>query len=180
MVFFMPRFTEMLGVIGVVIAFTGIGISIALTPWFNFYDNALSDLGYCFKSEVAPIFNLTLMVAGFFFALYGLEDIRKRFPKTGFSLVLSGFLLILIGGFDEVYGIIHFYVSVLFFISIGFASIVYSLEAKNKLGYTAFIIGFLSWSVYGFQFCKIGVAVPELLSAIAVSLWVIYESLCPK
>ena len=173
----MLRFTRILGVLGVIIAFTGIVTSMTLTPWFSLHYNALSDLGHCLESETAPIFNLSLIVAGFLFALYAAEDIRKRLPKTGLFLIFSSLFLILIGGFDEVYGVIHFSVSVLFFVSIGIASIVYSLEAKNKLGYTAFIIGFLSWLTYWFRIYKVGVAVPELLSAIAVSSWIIYESL---
>ena len=139
----MLGFTKILGVVGVIIAFTGIGISIALVPWFSFYHNALSDLGHCLKSETAPIFNLTLMIAGFLFVLYGTEDIRRRFPKTSFFLVFSGLILILIGGFDEVYGVIHFSVSVLLFHFDRIASIIYSLEAKNKLGLCCFYNRFL-------------------------------------
>jgi hypothetical membrane protein len=43
-------------------------------------------------------------------------------------------MLQLLATFDEVYGPLHVIVSILFFVSLGFASIVYAAEAKSILG----------------------------------------------
>ncbi|MCK4483018.1 hypothetical protein KAU55_07295, partial [Candidatus Bathyarchaeota archaeon] len=53
------------GVIGSLLAYFSIGVSIALSPWFSWETNALSDLGHAVNSGVAPIFNFGLLLSGF-------------------------------------------------------------------------------------------------------------------
>ncbi|MEM1547135.1 MAG: DUF998 domain-containing protein, partial [Candidatus Methanomethylicia archaeon] len=67
------RYYIVLGVLGAVIAYPFIGISIMLSPWFNPYENALSDLGnIALNGLTAYIFNLGLILSGFLIALFAL------------------------------------------------------------------------------------------------------------
>jgi hypothetical membrane protein len=73
-----------------------------LSGRFNPLTNALSDLGHATRSPVAPIFNLGLSLGGFLLAPSGALCAYKRSRLVGATLVASGFLLNLVGVFDEV------------------------------------------------------------------------------
>jgi hypothetical membrane protein len=64
-------FHSLFGVVGPLIAYFSIGVSMVLSPWFSWESNALSDLGHAIKSEVASIFNFGLLLVGFFDGLCG-------------------------------------------------------------------------------------------------------------
>lgn len=70
--------------------------------------------------------------------------------------------------FDEVYGALHFAVSVLLFSCLGVTAIVYALEKQSRLAVGVFILNLVAWSVYGLNLFEIGIAVPETISSIAV------------
>ncbi len=161
--------------IGIAVMFSGITLSILLAPWFSFYDNALSDLGHSTKSVVAPIFNFNLICGGTMLLVYGLSTLRHKYLFTGYIVSLASFFLILVGAFDEVYGLLHFAVSAVFFILMGLASITYSIESGVKLGYIAFVAGILGWLLFWLKVYRMGIAVPELVSAVAVSTWILYD-----
>ena len=59
------RVYALFGVVGPLVAYISMGVSIVLSPWFSWESNALSDLGHAFRSEVASIFNFGLLLAGF-------------------------------------------------------------------------------------------------------------------
>ena len=82
-------------------------------------------------------------------------------------------MLQLVATFNEVYGFIHFAVSVLFFVLIGVSSIVYAIERKSYLASSMFIINFGSWILYGMRIYQTGIAVPETISSVAVVFWII-------
>ncbi len=166
---------RMSGVIGLSIGYCGILLSIILSPWFSLRENALSDLGHATSSNVAALFNITLVLTGFILYNYSVRYLVNRYRFSGYLLAITSFFLILVGVFDEVYGGIHWFVSLCFFMLLGATSIVYSVEAHNFLGITAFIIGLSSWAILWSKVFKIGAAVPELVSIIAVSIWIIYE-----
>jgi len=161
------------GIVGPIVAYTSIGVSIALSPWFRWERNALSDLGHAVKSGVAPVYNLGLLLAGVLMAVYAVTAFRKYARYTSICLAASAFLLQLVATFDEVYGLIHQTVSVLFFVSIGITSIVYAAEKKSRLAVIAFMIGLGSWALYGMRFYNAGIAVPEAISSVAVVSWVV-------
>ena len=46
-----------LGLLGSVVAYLFVGISIVLSPWFDWKRNALSDLSYRIRSNVAQFSN---------------------------------------------------------------------------------------------------------------------------
>ena len=56
---------RLLPVFSVVVPLFLIMLAIALSGWFNIYDNALSDLGHAVRSNVVPLFNLGLSLGGF-------------------------------------------------------------------------------------------------------------------
>jgi len=167
----------LLGTIGPVIAYVFIGISIALSPWFSWSNNALSDLGHSVKSGVAPVFNLGLLLTGFTILVYAVTALKKHSRYTSICLSASAFLLQSIATFNEAYGFLHYAVSVLFFVSLGVALIVYAIERKSSLTVAAFIIGFGSWILFWSKIYSAGVAVPEVISSTAVTFWLVLSSL---
>jgi len=171
------------GILGPLIAFIFIAAAIILSPWFSWGSNALSDLGRSAatdvapKSEVAPLFNFGLLLSGFFIILYSITSFRNHAKYTSYFLVLTGLSLQLVATFDEVYGSLHFQVSVLFFVALGFASISYVVEKRSVLAFASFVIGFSSWILYGLEIYSAGIAVPETISSMASVTWVMLSAL---
>jgi len=151
-------------------------LSILLSPWFNWGQNALSDLGHSINSNVAALFNFGLLLSGFFVTLYSLTSFRNYAKKTSYFMVFVGLSLQFIAMFDEVYGSLHTIVSVLFFVLLTFSSISFALEKKSLLAGLAVIISILSWILYGLDLYSSGIAVPETVSSVATSLWVVKSS----
>lgn len=168
---------HLLGLIGPSIAYVTMGLSIYLSPWFKWECNALSDLGHAQRSEVAPIFNFGLLLSGFIITVYSVKSLSKYAKYSSISLTFSALLLQTVATFDEIYGNLHFLVSVLFFVSIGFSCIIYSVEKKSILAALAFTAGLLSWALYWAGLYKAGVAVPEIISAVAATLCIIHSTL---
>lgn len=166
-----------LGIAGPLIAYTCIGLSIHLSSSFNWQVNALSDLGHAQNSNVAPIFNLGLLLSGFLVALYSAKSLINYAKCTGISILLSALLLQAVATFDEIYGNIHFVVSVLFFISAGTSCLMYSVERRSLLAALAFLIGLLSWILWWMGTYKAGVAVPEMVSSLAVTSCIIHSAI---
>ncbi|MCK5626162.1 DUF998 domain-containing protein, partial [Candidatus Bathyarchaeota archaeon] len=90
------KFYALLGIIGPLVAYLSIGISIFQSPWFSWERSALSDLGHSVDSNVAPIFNLGLSLAGFLIMIYILTTFRKYSKYTATGFVVSSFFLQLI------------------------------------------------------------------------------------
>ena len=167
----------LLGVFAPIAAYAFIGLSILSSPWFSWWENALSDLGHSAKSPAAPLFNFGLLLAGFLTLIYAVESMIKHARYTGYSLLAAGFLLQLVGAFNEVYGGLHLVVSILLFISLGFASVMYFIERRSRLAVIAFIVGLGSWVFYWIRVYNAGIAVPETISSTAVALWVMKSAL---
>jgi len=166
----------LLGVIGPVAAYAFIGVAIALSAWFSWHRNALSDLGHAVRSSVAPIFNFGLLMAGLLMFLYAVIVFRKYAKYTSVCLIVSAFMLQMVATFNEVYGFLHFVVSVLFFLSLGIASVAYAVERRSLLPVLAFIMGLGSWALYWARVYSAGVAVPEIVSSTAVVSWIILSA----
>jgi len=160
--------SALFGVVGPLVGYVSIGVAIALSPWFSWGRNALSDLGHAVRSGVAPIFNFGLLLTGFLIMIYAVTALRGYARWTSYSLAISAFMLQLVATFDEVYGLLHFVVSVLFFVSLIPTVILYAIERKSYLAVLVFIIGLLSWVFYGARIYSAGIAVPEATSTIAV------------
>ena len=171
------KFYALLGIIGPLVAYLSIGISIFQSPWFSWERSALSDLGHSVDSNVAPIFNLGLSLAGFLIMIYILTTFRKYSKYTAIGFVVSSFFLQLIATFDEVYGFLHGVVSVLFFISLGITSLIHAYERKSIFSVIVFVIGFSSWVLYGLEIYNAGIAVPETISSVSVMLLLVYSNI---
>jgi hypothetical membrane protein len=172
------RIYALFGLIGPLTAIFFVFVSIILSPWFSWWNNALSDLGHSLnRGDVAPLFNFGLLTSGFCVIVYSITVFRSHAKYTSFLLAIAGLSIQLIATFDEVYGSLHFLVSVLFFLSLGFASIAYIIEKKSVVALAALIIGSASWILYGVGVYGAGISVPETISAIAASAWVILSAI---
>jgi hypothetical membrane protein len=148
-----------------------------LSPWFSWGNNALSDLGHSVDSSVAPLFNFGLLLSGFFTILYSILSFKNHAKYTSYFLMFSGLALQLVATFNEVYKPLHFQVSVLFFLTLCFVSVSYIIEKRSVLAVVALVIGFASWILYGLEIYSAGIAVPETVSSLAVSTWVMLSAL---
>ncbi len=151
-------------VLSYLLPLTIIFVAIALSPWFSFWDNALSDLGHCLKSSVAPLFNLALVLAGFLITivvsrcLYGVSRVKT------IILLYIGFTLILIGAFDEVYGKLHLFSSVMFFIGMIIYLVIYSVLEKKWYVLGIAVLHIVLWYLHFIQDIPPGAAIPELIA----------------
>ncbi|MEM1586493.1 MAG: DUF998 domain-containing protein [Candidatus Bathyarchaeia archaeon] len=171
------KFFPILGIVGQLIAYICIGFSIYLSPSFSWHVNALSDLGHAGKSGVALIFNTGLLLSGFLAALYSIKSLINYAKYTGVSFTFSALMLQAIATFDEIYGQIHFIVSVLFFVSVGTSCIIYSLERRSILAALAFLVGLFAWALWWAGVYREGVAVPEIISALAATSCIIHSAI---
>ncbi len=165
------------GLLGPSTAILFVLLAILLSPWFSWWNNALSDLGHSLQSEVAALFNFGLLLSGFFMILYPIMIFRKHAKYTSYFLVLAGLSLQLIATFDEVYGSLHFLISVLFFAVLGFASASYAIEKKSFVAFVSLVFGSVSWILYWTEIIDTGIAVPEAISSIAIFTWMLLSSL---
>ncbi|MEM4469327.1 MAG: DUF998 domain-containing protein [Desulfurococcaceae archaeon] len=145
-----------------------IGLAAALSSWFNLYSNALSDLGHAIKSNVAPLFNTGLSLGGVLMILFAVKYVEAFSRVIALLVVIAGYALVLVGVFDEVYGALHFVVSVLFFVSILLLVLGYGLVLRDpRIVVLASILVSLNIVVWTLHFAirvPRGAAIPELIS----------------
>ncbi len=170
------RYWSLSGVIGPLIAYTFIAVSIAYAPWFSWWRNALSDLGHASHSASAAFYNFGLLLTGTLITVYVITVFRKYAKYTSLFLFATAFSLQLVATFDEVYGWLHGTVSVIFFVFMIFSCLVYAVEKKSILGVLSFIVGLGSWVLYWAKVYHAGIAVPEIISATATMLWVVLSA----
>ncbi|MEM4519634.1 MAG: DUF998 domain-containing protein [Sulfolobales archaeon] len=150
---------------GYLIPLVFIFIAATVSGWFSLVDNALSDLGHATKSNVSVVFNLGLSLGSFFIIIFSLTYSIKFNRLITMLLILSGFFLNLIAIFDEVYGRLHFIVSVAFFTSLAALIVGYSVTYRSYLiSPVALLVGVLPWATHYLYNIPKGVAVPELIS----------------
>jgi hypothetical membrane protein len=164
------------GVAGPIISLLFIAIAITYSPWFDWFKNALSDLGV---GEAALIFNSGLIIGGVLTTVFavGLAQIFKKQVLGflgSFTTVLSSISLLAIGVFPESAGRIHFYVSVSFF-----ALLVVSLfligaqlireSPQRYFGVFSILTGVVAGVAWAIP--HEGVAIPEITAAFAGSAW---------
>jgi len=185
---FLQRVGAVCGFIVPIVAFGCIGLAIVFYPDFSWTGNALSDLGVV-SGVSAPVFNLGLVVAGllcFFFAALGLFNCFKyavvgRLGAVVFAV--ASVWLMAIGVFNESFWPVHFVVAVLFFVTLPVALLVLTvtLYQARKVFLTvftlaSFFIAALPWVLYCFVPYVPNVAIPETISSIAGSIWIIILS----
>ncbi len=171
------KYWALFGVAGPLVAYFFIGISIASVVWFSWWNNALSDLGHAVHSGSAPYFNFGLLLAGSFIAVFTVMVFWKHAKYTSPFLLMTAFALQLVSVFDEVYGQLHGTVSVIFFVFLILSCLVYAAEKRSILGALSFVIGLGVWILYGGRILQAGIAVPEIISVVAATSWVIISAL---
>ena len=153
-----------LGIMGFTLPLIFVAVAIAYSPWFNIVNNALSDLGHAIRSSVAPIFNLGLSLGGFIMSAHAIYYILPVSKLFGYLLCFSGYSIILIGMFDEAYGVLHFMVSVVFFLSLAAFMIAYAVRNESPWAAVGVGTGITFWVLhFGYDVPK-GAAIPELIS----------------
>lgn len=186
------------GIVGPSLAFLGIAVAILMAPWFNWIVHALSDLGHPWMlggsdgipgiNVSAPIFNSSLIIAGFFTLVLTLWLIWYQYSErsrigliAAILLTIAQFFLISIGILHEGFGDIHFIVSVGFFVTLLLAGMIYGgrlmKEAHTRnYGIIAFVLAFISaliWvAYYTVPLPFTGQAIPEIISAVTAFIWV--------
>jgi len=168
------------GMIAPFIGFTLILLAIAYSPEFSWTENALSDLGVQ-KGVTAVLFNTGLIITGvlailFAAGLFTFVKARLLSRIGGFLFLLDAFALTAIGIFPENIEPLHYYASVTFFtlfpISMFLLGAAFLRTLKMRLGLftvTAALVAAIVWTI---SFGK-GVAIPETLSGLSASAWLI-------
>ena len=174
------------GILGVIVPWSSVLTSVALSPWFNIYDNALSDLGNIGRnSPVAYVFNAGLIVSGASIALFAfLLSVKRRsweFLVWTIPLFFGAANLALIGVFSEDAGIIHGVVSVIFFALIAITAFIYSYASwplgSPRIGAVALFFGIASAFVWFIPWPWHGVAIQETATALMATVWLILVSI---
>lgn len=156
----------LVGLAPIVTFYAGISAAILISPWFNWVDNALSDLGHATRSGAAPVFNFALLLTGALIIVYSLLYLSKHAKWSARSFAFMGFAMQLVGAFNETFSPLHFYVSVLLFLSLLVCSLVYFGERRS---YPALItpLAAIAWVMYFQGIFFRGAALPEIISSFA-------------
>ena len=174
------RFTRLAGLCGILtptITLTLIFVSIKLSPWFSWHDNALSDLGV---SATPNLFNAALLIGGALQLVFVLGGLRSaigpgRLGRMGFWAVLIGAIALpLIGIVTEDYGRAHYYVAATYFLAtplgyilLGSAAIKRGQSVEGILSVAAGIAAILAIALVPHK----RIAVPEILAATIMGAW---------
>jgi hypothetical membrane protein len=165
-----------LGVLGPALVYFSITASLILSPWFSWENNALSDLGNSATSDVAPLFNFGLLLAGFFLMVYALTAFKKHAKYSSACLLVSAFLVELLATFNIAYGFLHYVVAVPHFVMLSVTSIVYTVERRSAIAFATFLIVSGSWILYEIGVFDVSIAVPETISKIVLA-WILVSAI---
>jgi hypothetical membrane protein len=168
-----------------VVAFVCMLSAIVIYPQFSWTNNALSDLGVV-SGATQWLFNIGLCAAGglvLIFAVFGLYGFvgKNRFGQGGSAVfAFASVALILIGIFNESFMPIHYAVSVGFFVLVPLALFIltgsFYLNRQHSTALFTVAIGIIAALPWILQFTlnyAPNVAIPETVSALAVSAWTI-------
>lgn len=192
------------GLLGPLLGFLAIAVSISLSAsWFSWWTNALSDLGHPMMiggingidgiNPVAPIFNGGLILAALvsiIFELHLLNQFRHHGNLWGISgailLLLSMIFLALVGVFHEGFLLPHAIAAIGFFFTLLISSFLVGIgfirtQATRIEGFLGVAMGMVIAVTLIIGFSDLGpwtgVAIPEIIMAIAGFLWVISASI---
>ncbi|ASJ00317.1 DUF998 domain-containing protein [Thermococcus gorgonarius] len=167
------------GLIAPLIAYSGILTAIYVNrSWWRLTDNAISDLGKV-GLQHNWLLNVPLVltaVLAIYYAAGLLEKARNKVEKVGIWVLVAGFVfLALIGIFPEGTSP-HYYVSWGFFLTAGFglliAGVGMGIAGDRKILYFTVALFVLAWilAIWAMRTFK-GVAIPEFIGAIAITVW---------
>ena len=173
------------GVAAPILAFACILGAIASDYSFSWTNNALSDLGVV-GGLTGPVFNFGICVGGVLGVIFATLGLFPYVGKTvigkigALTFAAAALALIAIGVFNESFSGIHFAVSVAFFVLAPIS--LFIIACAHVLGHestmAAFTIGIgvaaaIPWILQFTLHYVPNVAVPETVSALAVSAWTV-------
>ncbi|MEW6222604.1 MAG: DUF998 domain-containing protein [Candidatus Hadarchaeota archaeon] len=174
-----PQIAGIFGILSPVVTISLVLLAIALSPWFSWSANALSDLGV---GEAALIFNSGLAIGAVSTMLFSsgiFLSSKKRAVRRHGSIVLfaAAVSLLGVGIFTEAAGGAHFYFSVAFFFLLCFSLFIlgagHILAGSRMFG--AFTISAGAMAAIPWAFSWTALAVPETISALAAGVWSILQ-----
>jgi len=169
------RVASLFGMAAFIVLYGAIAASILQSPWFNWVDSALSDLGTLNHSS-GMLYNVGRLTSGLMVIIYSLIGMREHAPKSSYFLAFTGFSMQLVALICEIYGRMHFNASVLLFVMLLIASLAYFWEKRDFLA----LLGLLAvplWVLH-FQYVLVpGAAIPEIVSSFVVLPWVVKSSI---
>ncbi|RLJ09554.1 MAG: hypothetical protein DRP15_03350 [Candidatus Aenigmatarchaeota archaeon] len=156
------------GVLGIIIGTTSVAIAIVISPWFSFTDNWLSDLGVRYPEAV--FFNTGLILAGLLGSIFSLFFVKNM---TGYILFVSTVSLMGVGLFPETTGPLHFYSSVMFFVSSILSMLLTGIKKDYHLKYIFVALAVISIAAW-LPFVDLGRgAIREIVSSLCFSVFVL-------
>jgi hypothetical membrane protein len=169
------RLVGWLGIAGPLVVSAAVLSAILVSPWFNWSDNALSDLGV--SGLGSTLFNTGLVAGGVMLIAFaaGLwKNSKSQCDRAGASiLILGGVSLGAIGVFPENVGRIHLYFSVAFFASLALSLLTFSaariVRAELRQGVFGGLLCVIATSVWLFEWR--GVAIPETVAYLSGAAW---------
>jgi hypothetical membrane protein len=176
------RKMRIIGVAAALGAYPFILASIALSPWFNIYDNALSDLGNtATNGPVGYVYNIGLILAGALVFIFAVQLLRAGANPTvalwTIPLMVASFDLALVGVFSENTGSIHGVVSEIFFVTIVITMLAFSYvswpRGSPRIGAVALSFGILSSLIWFVKWPWPGVAIQEATTSGMTALWLL-------
>ncbi len=161
------------------IAFSCIFLAISMSPWFSWSANALSDLGV---GEADWVFNSGLIAGGILTMVFAAGLLVAFGGRTlgrvgAIFFFFDAVALLGIGVFSEAAGDIHSYFSVAFFVLFPISLFLLGAGAvmagSKKFGSFTIVDGILTALPWAFSWD--GVAIPEAISVLVASIWIMAE-----
>ena len=171
------RLTGLAGIFTPVFILTTIFISIAMSPWFSWHDNALSDMGV---SRTPNPFNAALLIGGLLYLTFVLGFSRwyaapSRLARLAlFCLVAGGVGLALVGLVTEEAGRIHYAVAAAYFLLTPAAYLLLGIDllrrGEKMSGVLTSAAGIAALVMISLVPHK-RIAVPEILASTILAAW---------
>jgi hypothetical membrane protein len=152
-------------------------VSVAMSPWFSWHTNALSDMGI---SATPNPFNFGLIAGGLLYIAFaiglwkwiGVDSSLATIGKV--TLLLGAIALPLIGVFTEDYGRLHYFIAATYFLAtplgyllIGTVALKRGEQVPGLLTIAAGIAAILVIALVPHQ----KIAVPEILASVIMGSW---------
>lgn len=181
------KFPFYCGILSPVIAFFLISLAILVSPWWTWTENALSDLGV--DGVNAVLFNSGLILGAILYFIFSLGGLKQFFQNQAigrigvFFLMLVAVFMFLIGVFPEQTPYhLHVIVSVGFFVTLVLSLLILAIAmlripSERKLGVFTMLLAIIALLPWVVPNPWKGVAIPELIAAVAGAIWSITMSL---
>ena len=172
------KITTLCSILIPIIIFTSIFVAISVAPWFEWRNNALSDLGV--RGVSAFFFNNGLIIGGFFIFIFSICLMRLLKNKFGSYLLLgSSISLVGIGIFPETIFILHYLTSAAFFILLTIAMLIIGITMNSNDSYKILGAIALFFSIIALMSPLTisyfnGIAIPEAIACFPAFLWCMF------